>query len=309
MFYAKQSRGNMHFPPILMWQGSSPVKEGVFMLINLNQAFQRKQLCFPSFNFYNLESLQAILKAAVQSGQTVIAAFGQSSLFHMPVTAAAALAKTFTEDTASPFVLHLDHARNFSVIEQALEAGFSSVMYDGSRESYEKNIENTRKIVELAKKYNAGTEGELGALNPENGDVSESPAACYTDPGQAREFVRATGVDGLAVSVGNVHGFYKGKPKIQFDLIRRIRQAANVPLVLHGSSGLSEEMLRQAVSCGIRKININTDFAVYTARCMKDYLDCHEENVRMDKATEQVQLKMEYWILEKLQALNPVQLS
>ncbi len=262
------------------------------MLINLESAFQSSP-CLVSFNFYNIESLTAILNAAKKGGKPVIAAFGEGYLSHMPLELTAGLAGIFDRIYDMPFVLHLDHARSKEVVFQAITLGFSSVMYDGSHLPFEQNIQNTKEIVDYAKKYGVTVEGELGCMNPEDGTGPRIQSDYYTNPGQAALFAAKTGVDALAVSVGNAHGVYSGQPHIDFERILEIRDAAHLPLVLHGCSGIPFDDIRKAVRCGIRKINVNTDMAVEAAKSVKTFLDAQDEIARMDKATEYAQAAME----------------
>lgn len=157
-----------------------------------------------------------------------------------------------------PVCVHLDHGENLPYLEKALELGFTSIMYDGSLLSYEENVSNTIKAVELARKYNASVEAEIGILGGReagSSDAGKNVEDLYTDPDLAEKFVKETGIDALAASFGTAHGFYKVKPKLDFDRIEKIKALVDTPLVMHGGSGVSPEDYTIAINKGIRKIN------------------------------------------------------
>lgn len=221
----------------------------------------------PAFNICNMETIQAALAASRSAAQPVILAFGERYLQHVSLRAVAAMAAALSRDHPMPVALHLDHCRSLSCIRQALEAGFSSVMYDGSALPFAQNAAQTVLARELADRFGATLEGELGGLNDEFGGNEASPL--FTDPAQAERFVRDTGVDCLAVSVGNAHGVYKGTPHIDLERLNAIAKAAQVPLVLHGSSGIPLETLKQAGRAGVAKINVNTEVSMAACAAFK----------------------------------------
>ena len=176
-----------------------------------------------------------------------------------------------------------------NIIKDALECGYTSIMIDGSKETFEKNIEITKKVSDLAHSYGAGVEGELGAIAGKEGvaekAVNTVKRGAYTNPDKVGEFLNKTGIDALAVSVGTVHGLYKSEPEIQFDLIEKINTISTVPLVMHGASGISDEDIKRAVKNGIRKINYFSGLLVRAMRVIdnhnnpedNDYLSLREE--------------------------------
>jgi ketose-bisphosphate aldolase/C_GCAxxG_C_C family probable redox protein len=167
------------------------------------------------------------------------------------------------ESSTTAVGLHLDHAERYEDIVEAIELGYTSVMIDASQAPWEENIAITRKVVELAKRYGVAVEAEIGHVGVSDGGTSEteepSGTSFLTNPDQAAEFARLTGVDALAVSIGTVHGSYKGEPHLDFERLAAIRECVEVPLVLHGGSGTGEDNLRRAVQLGIRKINVWSD--------------------------------------------------
>lgn len=168
--------------------------------------------------------------------------------------------KRAAEHSTVPVALHLDHCRSYEECVQAIQAGYSSVMIDGSSLPFEENVALTKKVADYAHTLGITVEGELGKLVGEEGNlVVKGPEAAQTDPEEAREFVRRTGVDCLAVSIGTQHGHYTFEPKLNIERLKAINAAVDVPLVLHGGSGTPTDQVQEAIRCGIRKINVATD--------------------------------------------------
>ncbi len=240
--------------------------------------------CIPAFNVYNLETAQAAFQAAKLAQKSVITAFGEGYQENASLPVMAAIVKTLAEQHPYPVVLHLDHCKEIDTIYRAIDAGFTSVMYDGSRLSLKDNIANTLRVVQYAHERGVSVEGELGCMNPEDG--SEMPDSishsAYTDVNQARKYTAETGIDSLAVAVGNAHGLYKGTPHLNMERLEEIYQAAGIPLVLHGCSGIPAEQIRQAVSIAVAKINVNTELALAGSNQIAALLK-GKENVRLEK--------------------------
>lgn len=251
------------------------------MMINLKEAFER-QKNIVAFNFFNIETLSGILDAAEEKGKIVILSFGEGYMDHTPLPVAAAMAKAYSTIREIPFVLHLDHATRFETVEAAISLGFTSVMFDGSKLPLEENIAQTRRVVELAKASNVSVEGELGYLNKEDG--SDQVELVFTTVEDSMKFVQETGVDALAVAVGNAHGIYKKAPSIQLDRIKEIHDAVGIPLVLHGSSGIPKDVIEKSFQIGIGKINVNTELALAGCRGAKEYMDSFGANPRFENA-------------------------
>lgn len=220
----------------------------------------------PAFNVYSLESMVAACRAARAERAPVILALGERYFSNMrPLTARAILESLLELAPADqpPAALHLDHCADPALCHEALAAGFSSVMIDASAKAFRENVAITREVVREAHARGAGVEAELGGLAA--GDASHEFATgeeALTDPEQALAFVRETGVDALAVSVGTVHGLYKGEPKIDLPRLARIHQSVGIPLVLHGGSGTPEDLLRASIARGVAKVNVNTEIAL-----------------------------------------------
>lgn len=226
----------------------------------LDKAREEKK-CVPAINVYNLETIQAVLDAAFSVQSPIIISFGEGYLHHVPLEFISSTV-CLLDKSDLPVVLHLDHAKSLKTIRKALDSGFTSVMYDGSHLPLEENIYNTRKTVEMASACQASVEGELGYLNPEDGSDTAIYTDRYTSVRDADKYVKSTGVDALAVAVGNAHGVYADEPKLEFERIAAIANTVDVPLVLHGSSGIPEDNLKKAISLGVAKINVNTEVSL-----------------------------------------------
>lgn len=233
------------------------------MLVNTREMTANAQAngyAIGGFNTYNLEITLGIIRAAGKLHAPVILQVGAMALDYGRDTLLSALALAAADAASAPVAVHLDHARDLDVLGACLERGFTSVMFDGSALSFAENIARTEEAVALAHAANVPIEGELGAMTSgEDGSPDDSQPHPFTDPEQAACFVEETGVDSLAVAIGNAHGFYKDQPLLDFERLAAIREQVSAPLVLHGASGIPEGAIRQAIEGGICKINVNTD--------------------------------------------------
>lgn len=216
-------------------------------------AARRKRYAVGAFNTSNLETTQAIVESAVRLRSPVIVNVTEKAIDYGGLEELAGLVQTLARRASVPVVLNLDHGRALSTVRAALAHGFTGVMLDASREPYPVNVRWTRTVVALSARAGAGVEGELGVV----AYTGEAPTE--TDPWQAGDFVRRTGVDALAVGIGNTHGLPRPDERLNFDRLRAIRAQVSVPLVLHGASGTKPTAIRRAISLGVAKINIDTD--------------------------------------------------
>jgi fructose-bisphosphate aldolase class II len=184
-----------------------------------------------------------------------------------------ALAEVAAKQADVPIALHLDHGSSFEMVMKCIRAGFSSVMFDGSHYPFEENIRLTKKVVEAAHAVGVSVEGELGTIGgvEDDLDVSEEDAA-LAKPEEAIEFWKETKVDALAIAVGTAHGIYKGEPKIRFDIIEKVAQAVDAPIVLHGGSGVPDAAIQKSISLGVGKINVNTENQVASTKVVRELL-------------------------------------
>jgi len=215
-----------------------------------------------AFNTNNLEITQAIFKAASEEKSPIILAVSPSAMKYAGARNIVAMARIAMEETGVPVSVHLDHGTEYEHLVIAVQAGFSSIMFDGSKHPYEENVRLTKEAVKLGHAAGLSVEGELGRLVGTEDHISVSEReASMTEPGQALDYVEQTGIDALAVSIGNAHGWYKGKPQLDFKRLEMIRDKVGdkALLVLHGASGIPDEDIRTAISLGITKINIDTE--------------------------------------------------
>jgi ketose-bisphosphate aldolase len=207
-------------------------------------------------NFYNFETLSGILRAASQLRLPVILQLSESSIRYMGLPVAANLARTMLREYAVEGWLHLDHGSSVEIVQQCLDAGFDSVMIDASEKTFDENTRITKKVVKIAATYHANVEAELGFVAKLG---QEQDPQGFTQPEDAARFVENTGIHALAVAIGSAHGFYRQPPRLDIELLARISGNIPTPLVLHGSSGIPDEMLQNAIRNGICKINLATE--------------------------------------------------
>lgn len=247
---------------------------------------REEQKAILAANFYNLETLQAVVGAAKDENQPVILQLSESSIHYIGINIAVAMARQALETYGVEGWIHLDHGSSLEIVQQCLEAGFDSVMIDASEHHIEENIVITRQAVQMAEKHGANVEAELGYIAKLNQSQDNSG---FTQPEDAVYFTQKTGVDALAVSIGSAHGFYKSAPKLDIELLSRIRAAVNIPLVLHGGSGIPEEVLKEAIRKGITKINVATETKNAFMKQLKQELTHTDEidlRIVFPKATE-----------------------
>lgn len=256
------------------------------MLVTLNEVMkiaEEKKIAIGSFNTPNLEGLQAVTEAAEELALPVIIQFAQCHEPWIPLSIMGPIMVEAAKKAAVPVCVHLDHGETIEYLQQALALGFTAVMYDGSVLSYEENLANTKKVVEMAAKTGASVEAELGSMGKRESGTGEDSGAedetkIYTDPEQASVFVRETGIDALACSFGTTHGIYLSEPKLDFEVVRNVRKLTNdIPVVMHGGSGVSKEDFRKAVEAGVRKINYFTYMDKSGGNAAVDYLDSLKE--------------------------------
>lgn len=260
-----------------------------------------------AFNINNMEIIQAIIEAAEETKSPVILQASQGGLKYAGIEYIEALAKVAAHKAKVPVAIHLDHGTDFDQVIKCIRHGFSSVMVDGSKHPIEENIAITKLVVDIAHSVDVSVEGELGKIGGvEDHVVVDEREATFTDPDEAVRFVKETGVDSLAIAVGTAHGVYKGEPKLDFDRIKIIKEKTNMPLVLHGSSGVPYESLEKAVSLGINKINIDTDIRAAFAQAVKDFLKENPDNIDPRKILGPARMSMKEVVMEKMKVFGSV---
>ncbi|MFH1545129.1 MAG: class II fructose-bisphosphate aldolase [archaeon] len=267
----------------------------VMVYVNTDLLFKKAEkgnYAVGQFNVFNLETVLAVVNECVELNSPAIIAVTESSINYAGIHNLVDLIKPLLEGTKNRFAFHLDHGRSLDTCEKAIKEGFSSVMIDGSQLSFEENIEITRKVVSIGKKKKVSVEAELGKLvSSEENNSSNN----FTNPEQAKEFVKKTKCSSLAIAVGTSHGAYKfkGEAELDFERIKKIKSLTKIPLVLHGASsvpkeivekaikfgakieeakGVDEASIKKAIQCGIRKINIDTDLRLGFTAAVREYL-------------------------------------
>ena len=239
---------------------------------------QRYAVC--NFDCFNIETARAALLAAEETASPVILAYAEVFDSHIGQQHFARLLRSLAEEASVPVVLHTDHYTHIEMLQGALDAGFTSLMIDASDRAYTENVELTHQVVEMAKPYGASVESELGHVYG-LGDLFADDSSVFTDPSMALDLVSKTGIDALAVSIGNVHGVYRSEPKLRFDILQKIVDLVPAPLVLHGASGISDEDLRKAAHLGISKVNFFTDLCLAAAEYLKEHPGEHYYDASM----------------------------
>ena len=240
------------------------------MLVNMNDVLydaKKGKYAVGLFNAVNLELARGIIAAAEQTGSPVIMGTAEVLFPYGPLEEVSYYLLPMAKKAKVPVVIHLDHGLKKETCLKALELGFTSIMYDCSTDSYDDNVRKVKEMADIAHSFGATIEGELGHVGDNEGSAEGSshladPSKFFTDPKMAKDYVQKTGVDALAIAVGHAHGAYKLPPKLDFERIRTIAKTVDVPLVLHGGSGLTDNDFKQAIKDGISKVNIFTDINI-----------------------------------------------
>ena len=268
------------------------------MLVNLNEVLydaQKHHYGVGLFNTTDTDMLEAVIEAAEKKRSPVIIGTAEILLPYGELALIAPSTVEAAKRASVPVVVHYDHGLTFERCMEALKLGYSSVMFDGSVKPYAQNIEETREIVRIAHAFGATVEGEIGHVGCA---VNGEDQSRYTTVEEAKQYLADTGVDALAIAIGTAHGAYKTAPQLSFERLREIRSAVNVPLVLHGGSGLSDHDFRQSIADGIAKVNIFTDICLAglagQAEALRRELDyLKARNLKKDYMREAVERKID----------------
>jgi tagatose 1,6-diphosphate aldolase GatY/KbaY len=251
-----------------------------------------------AFNTENMEMVQAIVAAAEELRAPVMIQTTPGTIKYGGLEYYVANAKVAADLASVPVCIHLDHGDSFELAYKALNVGYTSVMIDGSKLPFEENIALTAKVVSYA--GNIPVEGELGKLGGKE-DTLESEGDSYTDPSEAAEFVERTGISSLAISIGTAHGIYKGEPKLDVERLSEIRKVVDIPLVLHGGSGLPVESVKECIRRGISKVNVATELRIAFSDAVKATLaekpEIFDPKGFLTPAREAVKELVKHWIL------------
>lgn len=256
------------------------------MLATLSEVMkiaEEQRIAIGAFNAPNLESLQAAIESAEELGLPVIIQFAQCHEPWIPLVVIGPIMVEAAKRAAVPVCVHLDHGETLEYLQKALDIGFTAIMYDGSVLPYEENLANTKKAVEMAAKTGASVEAELGSMGRRESGVGDKSGTddetkIYTDPELAAVFIKETGIDALACSFGTTHGIYLTEPKLDFDVVKNVRRlSGNIPVVMHGGSGVSREDYRKAIEAGVRKVNYFTYMDKAGGSAATEYLESLKE--------------------------------
>ncbi len=231
-----------------------------------------------AFNAENMEMVKAIIAAAEELRAPVMIQTTSSTIKYGTAETYAAIVASEAKRASVPVCLHLDHGSSYDLAVRCVMAGYTSVMMDGSKLPFEENIAVSRKVAEMAAAVGIPCEAELGKVGGKEDEV-EGDADTNTDPEEAREFVERTGITSLAVAIGTAHGFYVGTPVLDVERLSEIRKVVDVPLVLHGASGLTDEQVRECVKRGICKVNFATELRNAYSRAEEAYLNEHPNTI------------------------------
>lgn len=258
-----------------------------------------------AFNCNNMEIVQAIIAAAEQEKSPVIIQASQGAIKYAGLPYIVSLVRTAAEQASVPVALHLDHGTSFDQVIQCIGSGFTSVMIDWSKYPLEENIAMTKQILSVARPLGVSVEAELGKIGGTEDDVTVSDReATFTDPDEAARFVEETGIRSLAVAIGTAHGQYKGEPKLDFDRLKEIVEKTNIPIVLHGSSGVPDAALQEAVRLGVCKINIDTNIREAFTEGVREALAANPNEIDPRKILGPARDKMIERVSEKMRVFG-----
>lgn len=281
---------------------------GDFMLVNgkkmLDEARRDGRVIY-HFNINNLEWTKIILEKCNEMHTPVILGVSEGAIRYMGgYRVVSSLVRSLILDLniSIDVCLHLDHGSSFDSCKEAIDSGFTSVMIDASKLTLEENIKETKKVVEYAHQRDITVEAELGHVGGMEDDVKST--ILLADFDECIRFVKETGIDSFAPAIGTVHGIYKGELNIDFDLISKLRNSLSVPLVMHGGSGLSHDILRHAIKCGITKINVNSDMQYAWSEAVKDFIKNNPDVYDPRKIIYSGKDAMYKFIEEKINILN-----
>jgi fructose-bisphosphate aldolase class II/tagatose 1,6-diphosphate aldolase GatY/KbaY len=236
----------------------------------------RNRYAVAAFATHNLEMMKAVVEAAEELGAPVIFQTTPGTIRYVGLDYMVSMASVAAQHAKVPIALHLDHGDSLEIVIQCLRAGYTSLMIDGSHLPFEENVELVKKVVEIAHAVDVPVEAELGTIGGTEEDLTVDQAeAAYTDPALAEEFVARTGIDFFAPAFGTAHGVYKGEPKLDFARLKAISQRVDIPLVMHGASGVPEGSIHRSIENGVSKINISTELKIPFAEELRNYLIKH----------------------------------
>lgn len=263
-----------------------------------------------AFSAHNAETIQVILEAAEEEQSPVMIQVGQKVIQTIGLEPMKVLIDSFSKKYTVPVAIHLDHSREYGQTLQAIQLGFQSVMFDGSALSFDDNVAITKKVVEIARNLNIGSEGEIGKIGGTEDDITVVESdALITTVDEALAFSEQTDVDYLAVSIGTAHGIYKETPELRFERLDEISKAVQKPIVLHGGSDIPDEQIKKAITLGVAKINVDTELRQAFTKGVQQAFKEDEENFVLAETLGQGKQLMKDKVKEKIRVFNSNQKS
>lgn len=264
---------------------------------------QKNGYAIGAFNVENMEMVQAVVAAAEELRSPVIMQTTPSTLKYADADYFYANVACAAKKASVPVVMHLDHGSSFELAVKAFRAGYTSIMIDGSHSVFEENIAITKSVVDVCHSAGVPVEAELGKVGGKEDDLDGGNGG-YTVPSEAAEFVERTNVDSLAVAIGTAHGVYKGVPKLDIDRLAEIRKVVSIPLVLHGTSGVPDDAVRECIRRGICKVNYATDLRIAFSEGVKEYLSANPDAFDPKKYNAVGRDKVKAYVLSKIKVVG-----
>lgn len=260
---------------------------------------QKNGYAVGAFNVENMEMVMAVVSAAEETKSPVIMQTTPSTVKYADFDYFYANVKVAAQKANVPVAIHLDHGNSFELAMKAYRTGYTSIMIDGSHGSFEENIALTKSVVDVCKNGNVPVEAELGKVGGKEDDLDGGDGG-YTDPLEAKEFVQRTEADSLAISIGTAHGVYKGEPKLDLNRLSQIREVVDIPLVLHGTSGVPDEIVTECVNRGICKVNYATDLRIAFTKGVKKVLEENPDTIDPKKYNSQGREEVKEYVKSKM---------
>lgn len=261
---------------------------------------QKEKYAIGAFNVENMEMVQAVVAAAEELKSPVIMQTTPSTVKYADLAYFYANVKVAAELASIPVVMHLDHGSSFELAMRALRTGYTSIMIDGSHSGFEENIAVTKAVVDACHPSCIPVEAELGKVGGKEDDLDGGEGGGYTIPSEALEFVERTGVDSLAVAIGTAHGVYKGVPRLDVDRLSAIREVIPVPLVLHGTSGVPDEAVKECIRRGICKVNYATDLRIAFSKGVNEVLMENPDTIDPKKYNARGRELVKKYVMDKI---------
>lgn len=264
---------------------------------------QKNHYAVGAFNVENMEMVQAVIAAAEEMRSPIIIQTTPSTLKYASPELYLANVKALANKAEVPIAIHLDHGNSFELAMQTFRCGYTSIMIDGSQKPFEENIALTSAVIKAAHAANISVEAELGTVGGKE-DSLDNGEGGYTDPSKAKEFVERSGCDSLAVAIGTAHGVYKHAPKLDLNRLSAIREVVDIPLVLHGTSGVDDEVVKECVQRGICKVNYATDLRIAYTRGVKEVLAENPDTIDPKKYGARGREYVKQYVMEKMQVVG-----